>query len=133
MSRAIRDNLLKVTKALPAAAANSNSGSIDLEQASAFPINEGFDVELAVPALPDLVEAKTVIFTFQDSADDSSFAAITGLSTLTITGGSGDGAAAVTRKIRLPSLTRRYVNVNAAVLTAGGDNTGVSYTLSLLL
>lgn len=134
MSRKIRDELLKVTKALPAAAANADSDSIDLEQASAFPLNEGIDVELAIPATPDLVEAKTVIFTFKDSADDTTFAAIPELATLTVTGAAAAaGGPAATRVIRLPSSARRYINVNASVLADGGDNTGVSYTLSLLL
>lgn len=134
MPRAIRDELLKVTKALPAAAANADSDSIDLEQVSAFPVNEGIDVELSIPATPDLVEDKTVIYTFQDSADDSTFAAIEELSTVTITGAAAAaGGPAATRVVRLPSSTKRYINVNAAVLADGGDNTGVSYTLSLLL
>ena len=132
MSRKIRDELLKVTKALPAADANADSDSIDLEQASAFPLNESIDVELAIPALPALVNTKTVTFTFKDSADDSTFANIAALATLVITGGAS-GAAATTRVVRLPSSARRYINVNAAVEADGGDNTGVSYTLSLLL
>lgn len=134
MSRKIRDELLKVVTALPAAAANNNSAAIDLEQASAFPVNEGFDVELDIPATPALVEDKTVIYTFEDSADGTTFAAIPELSTVTITGAAAEaGGPAATRVVRLPSSTRRYIRNNAAVLADGGNNTGVSRTMSLLL
>lgn len=131
-NRAIKDTRLQVVKALPAAAANNDSDSIDLGQVLGGNI-EGIELEISVPALPDLVEAKTVTITIQDSADDSSFATLAGLSTLVITGGTGGGAAATSRVVRLPRITRRYVRFNSAVLTAGGDNTGVSVTASVLL
>lgn len=133
MPRAIRDELLKVTTALPAAAANADSDSIDLEQASAFPVNEGVDVEIVLPATPDLTDGDTITITLQDSADDNTFASIEELATLVVTGAGGTGGPAATRVVRLPSSTKRYINANAAVLTGGGDNTDVSYTLSLLL
>jgi hypothetical protein len=90
-------------------------------------------LELTVPAVTALVDAKTIIYTFKDSADYSSFAAIAALATVTSTGAGGVGAAAVSQAVPLPVATRRYVRVNAAVLTAGGDNTAVSYTLSVKL
>lgn len=128
-----RDYLLSVAKALPAAAANNDSASIDLGNTTPGVVADVIEVEIAVPALPDLVEAKTVTCTLQDSANDSSFTAITGLSTLVVTGGTGNGASAATRVVRLPSSVRRYIRVNTAVLTAGGDNTAKSVTLSLLV
>lgn len=131
-NRTITDASLKVTTALPAAAANADSTSIDLGSVEIFPTNEFIDVKLSVPALPSLVDDKTVTFTFQDSADDSTFAAISELATLVVTGAGGAGAAATSTVVKLPGNTKRYINVNAAVLTAGGDNTGVSYTLEVL-
>jgi hypothetical protein len=129
--RKIQDALLTVTKALPAAAASNSSDSIDLGSAGPA-VLERVNLEISVPALPALVEDKTVTITIQDSADNSSFAAVTGLSTFVITGGVGNGAAAATRTVRLPPTTRRYINALQAVLTAGGDNTGVSVTYKLL-
>jgi hypothetical protein len=126
-----KDAALSVSKALPAAAANNDSDSIDLEQVYGGRI-ENVELEISVPALPALVEAKTVTITIQDSADDSSFAAVTGLATFVITGAVGNGAAAVSRRIKLPPITRRYVRWNQAVLTGGGDNTGVSVTGALV-
>ena len=130
-TRTIQDFDLTVTTALPAAAANADSASIDLEATGPAAL-ESVEIELSVPATPDLVDDKTVIFTFQDSADDSTFAAISELATLTITGAGGAGAAATSTKVRLPSTTARYINVNASTLAAAGDNTGVSYTWKIL-
>jgi len=130
-NRLLTDAQLSVSKAHPAAGANNSTAGINLGQTTIFPVNEKFEAVLSVPALPSLVDAKTVIYTFQDSADGITFAAIPELATLTLTGAGGVGAAAATRTVRLPSSCRQYINVNAAVLAAGGDNTAVSYTLAL--
>ena len=130
MPRALKDAELIVTTALPAAAASNSSDSIDLGQTTQEETYN--EVLLSVPATPALVDDKTITFTFEDSADNSSFAAVTGLSTLVTTGAGGAGAAATSRRVRLPAGTRRYLRVTAAVLTAGGNNTGVSYTLALV-
>lgn len=127
MIRSIKDADLIVTKALPAAAANVNSDTITLGTS----IPEEVQVELSCPAVPSLVDAKTITYTFQDSANGSSFAAIPELATVVQTGASGAGAAAVVHTVQLPPSTRAYLNVNAAVLTGGGDNTAKSFTVSL--
>lgn len=127
MNRILKDAELIVTTALPAAAANNNSVAIDL----GYGVPENVQFELTVPATPSLVDAKTIIYTIQDSADNSSFAAIASLATVTSTGAASAGAAAVSHTVALPPSVRRYVRVNAAVLTAGGDNTAVSYTTAL--
>lgn len=126
-----RDRNLSVTKALPAAAAANNMDAIDLGVNEPGQALGDIDCLLEVPALPALVADKTVTFVFQDSADNTTFAAIPELSNLVITGGVGNGAAAVTRRLRLPRSVRRYIRVTQTVLTAGGDNTAVSPKLSL--
>lgn len=131
-ARNIADAALQKTKALPAAAAANYSDGIDLGQVLGGKI-EGLNVVLECPALPALVEAKTVTFTIKDSADNSTFAAIAELATTVVTGGTGGGAAATEVRFRLPPSARRYIRADAAVLTAGGDNTGVSYTISVLV
>lgn len=127
-----RDALLKSVKALPAAAGTAVSTAIDLGNATPGAVGDKIEVEIAIPATPALVEAKTITVTLHDSADNSSFSAITGLETVVVTGGTGGAGPAVTRTVRLPSSTRRYIATSAVVLTGGGDNTGVSTTLSVL-
>jgi hypothetical protein len=131
-TRTIQDFDLTVTTALPAAAANADSASIDLEATGPAAL-ESVELEIILPATPSLTEDDTITLTIQDSADDSTFSAIEELATLVVTGAAAAaGGPAATRKYRLPSSTRRYINVNAAVLTGGGDNTAVSYTWRLL-
>lgn len=131
MPRNIQDAALRATTALPAAGANNNSASIDLEQPTADTINEGFSVQVKVPDLPALVDTKKVTITFQDSADNETFAAIPEFATFVVTAGAGGGAAA-SRTVRLPSTARRYIRINQAVEAAGGTNTAASTTLQLL-
>lgn len=128
-----RDGLLTVTKALPAAAATAYTDSFDIGHATLGAVGDIIEIEASLPALPSLADTKTCTVTFQDSADNSTFAAITGLSTFVVTGvATGQGSAAATRQVRLPSGTRRYVRASAAVESSGGDNTAKSLTLSLL-
>jgi hypothetical protein len=131
MSRNRRDALLEVTKALPAAAANNNTDAIDLEQVAGGDL-EAIEFEVSVPALPALVEDKTVTITVEDSANGTDFDALDPAITTVITGGAGNGADAKTVRFRLPSTARRHVRLNQAVLAAGGNNTGVSTTFRLL-
>ena len=130
-ARNLRDADFEVSKALPAAAATAYTDSLDLGQTKVQSL-EQVEFEIAVPALPALVEDKTVTISVQDSADDSSFAAVDPAISTVITGGTGNGAAAKTVRFRLPSQTRRYVRLKMDVLTGGGDNTGVSATLAAL-
>lgn len=131
-TRTITDADLTVTTALPAAAANADSDSLDFGAASTAAL-ETVELEIILPATPDLTEGDTITLNIQDSADDSSFAAVEELEPIVVTGaGSAAGGPATTRKYRLPSSAKRYINVNAAVLTGGGDNTGVSFTWRIL-
>lgn len=126
--RNIKDAKLLVTKVFPAAAANDNTGTIDLQVAGYKP--EGMALQISWPALPNLADAKTIIFTIQDSADNNTFASL-GI-TYTLTGAGGVGVAAGSINFRLPAHTRRYVQVNRAVLVAGGDNTAGVNTVALV-
>lgn len=130
--RFLKDTALKVTKALPAANANVNSASIDLGAAAPGISLEGVELDVAIEALPSLADAGTCTVTVQDSADDATFVAVAGLATLVSTGAGGVGAAAKSRRIRLPANVRRYVNVNTAVSNGGGDNTAKVVTAQLV-
>ena len=132
MSALIRDTNLKVTKALPAAGDTNYSDAIDLQEASPGITTRKFQVEVAVPALPSLADAKTYIATLQDSADGASFADVASLASLSFLGAGGAGAAAATRLYKLPEDIRRYIRVKSVVLSSGGDNTAKSVTLSVV-
>lgn len=132
LTRRLADANLTKTKALPAAAAANYSNSIDLGQTTLGPAADHIEVEISIPATPALVDDKTIILTLKDSADDSTFTAIPAIATLTQTGAASAGAAAASRRFKLPPSCRRYLRLDAAVLTAGGDNTAVSYTLKVL-
>lgn len=132
-NRSLKDGLLIKTDALPAANANNDGASLDLAQVELGPTGDHLELELSVPATPALAADKTLTFTVQDSADNSTFATLAGISTMVVTGVASAGAAAASRVIRLPRITRRYVRVNAAIAADGGDNTGVSRTISILV
>lgn len=128
MNRNIRDADLIITKAIPAQNTNENSSALTL--GATFP--ENAQVEIAIPATPSLANGQTITVTLQDSADNSSFAAIPELETLVVTGGGGTGAAAATRTVRLPPSARKFIRMNIAASATAGNNTAVSATLSML-
>lgn len=126
-----RDADFEVVKALPAAAANHNTDSLDIGQAvGGIPENIAFEIE--IPALPALENDKSLTVKVHDSADNSSFAAIDPLIQTTVTGAGGTGSAAKTVRFRLPPTARRYIALNLAVESAGGDNTAKSVTFRAL-
>lgn len=129
----IRDVNLLALKALPAAGATNYSDSIDLgDQSPGQSKLDGFQFEVAIPALPSLADAKTYTGTLQDSADNTTFVDIAPLASITRLGAGGVGAAAKTQLYPLPKDLRRYVRLKNVMLAAAGDNTAVSVTLSLV-
>lgn len=133
MIHGIPDVTLRRTLALPAADASANSTSVDLRGARASAVGANLEARFSIPALPALVEDKTVTVTFEDSADDSSFAAVPELPTLVVTGGAGNGAAKTDLHFYLPPRLRRYLRYSIAVEDLGGNNTGVSAQLDCSL
>lgn len=129
----IRDTNLKVTKALPAAAATNYTDGIDLGDASpGLSKLDDFQLEVAVPALASLADSKTYTGTVQDSADGVTYADVAVLTPLVLTGAGGVGAAAKTQLYPLPKDLRRYVRLKNAVQSAGGDNTAASAAFSVV-
>ena len=127
--RSLEDANLTVALALPAAAANATTAFLNL---GAGRKAEGVILEVDVPALPNLVDAKTVTLSVLDSADGAASAAVATLKAQILTGAGGAGSAAARLRFTLPEDVRQYVAVNAAVLAAGGDNTGSSITVKVL-
>lgn len=127
MNRNLLDTALKVTKALPAQTATANTDSIEI----GYGVPEPIQAQILLPATPSLANSQTITITFQDSADNSSFAAIPELATLVATGGGGVGAAAATRTVYLPPSVRKYVRASIVASATAGDNTAVTATLQL--
>ncbi len=124
-----QDAVLTVVTALPAAAANVTSSGVDVG------LNRKTwreEIAVSVPALPNLVDAHFVTFQPYDSADNSSFAAIPSLGGQVVTGAGGVGSPATTLYWPLPRDARRYIAVNANILTGGGTNTASNYTFYIL-
>lgn len=132
-NRTIKDAKLVVTRVAPAAAANADSSSLDLGQVTAFPINEVLELQIAVPATDTLVEDKVLTVTVQDSADDSTFAAVATLPTVVVTGAATNISAAKTTVLKLAGSVRRYIRINVAVETGGGDVTDTTVSARLLV
>lgn len=130
MGRNIKDANFIATKALPAAGASVSTTAFDITGSGFVP--EEIEAQLSLPATPNLADAKTITLTIEDSADNSSFAAVAALATLVVTGAGGAGAAAASRLLKFPSNLRRYVRVTASVDASGGDNTAVSVTFQIL-
>lgn len=124
MNRNLIDKLLEVTTALPAQNTAKQTATIDL----GLGLPEGIQLEISVPALTALADGQTCTIKVQDSADDSTYADLVGLSTLVLTGAGGAGAAAANRKVYLPPATRRYIQLNIACSATAGDNTAKSVT-----
>ena len=103
---------LNFTSTVTLLAAGANTASFDLEQAVGGDIG-AVVFELAAPALTtaQLTDAKVVTYAFQDSADNSSWAAVDPAISTTQTGAGGAGAAAKTVRFRMPANTRRYVRI----------------------
>ena len=126
----LKDSQLVRSKTLPAAGASASTTSIDL--LATTQAEPHFEVEVAVPALPNLAADKSVTITLEDSVDASAFAAISGLAPLKVTGAVGGGGSAASQRVRLPSAARRYLRATAAVEAAGGNNTAISFSLGLI-
>lgn len=125
----IQDSLLTVTRALPGQNATVNSSAIDLGIVNPVLAGTHSDLVLDVPATTTAT-GQTQTFTIEDSADNSSFAAVAALATLVLTGAS-NATAATTRRWRLPSDVRRYVRVSITSSASATSQTGVLSTLTL--
>ena len=130
--RNLTDLDLQVVTALPAAAANTTSDAIDLEQVVGGEI-EHIAFEIAVPATPALTEAYAITIKVYDGAAANSLAVLDPLIQTTITGAAqAAGGAAKSIRFRLPPTARRFIAVNYAVASGGGNSTAVEATFRLL-
>lgn len=125
----VQDALLASSFALPAQNATVNGPSIDLGNPNPVLAGTHSDLVLAVPATTTAT-GQTQTFTVQDSADNSSFAAVAQLATLVLTGAS-NATPATERRWRLPSSVRQYVRVSVTSSATATSQTGVTAVLTL--
>lgn len=131
-TRLVRDAQLSVTKALPAAAANNNSGTIDLGTGPFH--QEEIVIEISIPAMSAHSDTtKNVVIKLQDSADDSTYNDVSPAISFTLAGVASTGTSATVKRLKLPPGTRRYIQFNQAVDSGGPTLTAKSVTYSVLL
>lgn len=124
-----RDANLTVTRALPAQNTTVTSSSIDLGTAEAALVGTLSDLVVTIPATTTAT-GQSFTVTVQDSADNSSFAAVPALAARAITGVSNATAAAEFRW-RFPSTVRRYIRLSIAASATTGDQTAISATATV--
>jgi hypothetical protein len=129
--RTLRDANLSVSTALPAAGASATSASIDTANINPGRVPEVEGI-IELPATPSLVDAKTVTLTLKDSADNITFNAVADVPAQVTTGTGGTGGPAIAYQFKLPIGLRRYIALQADVLTAGGSNIAISSSLGLI-
>lgn len=131
-NRRLADASLRVTAALPNAAATVNTNSIDLGVARPFPIGDHLTVQIKTTAATG-ANAKNLSIVLQDSDDGSSFANIPTLGAPTVVIAEDNGAyAATTANIALPPEARRYIRASVTGEADGGNASDGSLTLQLV-
>lgn len=118
-----------ITTAILAQAGVSSTG-FDLGQVAGGLI-EGVQLELIVPAVAGITDAKVLTFALSDSADGITYAAVDPAQSTTVTGASGTGTPAKTIGFALPANARRFVRIEQTATATAGTFTG-SFTASLL-
>jgi hypothetical protein len=129
--RRLKDASLNKSVDLPTGAATANTNSVDLGQATPFPITESFHVKLSTSVATG-ANNKTITVKVQDSADNTTFANIAAIGALTVTDNNGAGFPAGSLTVSLPPTTRRYVRGQATSVADGGDSTDGSLTVEFL-
>jgi hypothetical protein len=129
-NRAILDNDLIVSVALPNAGNTVNTNGIDLGETRPCLPGEQYQVKISTTA-GTAANNKNITIVVQDSADNSTFANIATLGSTLINEGSSSYAA-TTAYYSLPSITRRYVRASASGEADGGNAADGTLTLSLV-
>ena len=132
MNRHLRDHLLHVVTALPAAAGTADSDPIDLGAATPWVTTESFNFVVKVDALPALEDDKTATLTLQHSGDGEAWEAIPTLAPLIVIGAGGTGSGAREVIFKVPPTIKRFVRLALAVESGGGDVTAGKATLELV-
>lgn len=127
--RNLKDALATVSKALPAANADNDTDEIYI--GGEGPHRERLKLLVEVPATPALVDGETITFTLENGASVAP-GGINALQTYTVTGANTPGADAVDFYFDISQGIGEYIQVNQAVSSSGGDNTGVTVNYYLV-
>lgn len=129
--REIRDGELTVQTSLPVAGANVIGAALDLEQQNLGAL-ENVVVEIAFPALPNLVSGKAVTATLYGGSNPGALSKLDPVVSTSVVGAASGGGAEKKVVFRLPVKAPRYIAAHFAVDASGGDNTGAKAAVSLL-
>lgn len=128
-SRTVGDANLTKSTALTASASQTKQGSsIDLGSASCELVGSLARLKLDVPSISALTSTHTIAFSIQDSADNSSFADVASISTVTAL---GSAPAVIAQSWPIPDNIRRYVRLKMVSSAAAEDCSAQSATLSV--
>lgn len=126
-NRAMQDYNTSFT-CLGANGATGNSGALfDLGQINAFPINERFDLQVQVPAMPNNVgsgagNGVTILIVHNATSNAANSANIASVSPIFIQGVASTGSAASNVYVKLPGNTLEFIG--AQTIAANGSNPG---------
>lgn len=120
-NRNIQDASFTSTVAI--AQAGANTAGFDLEQVIGGDV-EKVVFELSAPAASGITNAKIITYALEDSADNSTFAAVDPAISTTQTAAGGVGVAAKTIRFRVPANTRRYVRIAQTMTATAGTVSG---------
>lgn len=130
----VRDAKLKRTKALPNGAAATTTDAIDLGHGSGGDLHANVEFIINAPALgtTPMPNAKTMTYAVVESdASDLSNPVVLYDSVLVQTGAGGVGAAAASKRFKLPTTVKRYVGVRATG-SGAGDASASSFNVEAL-
>jgi hypothetical protein len=133
-ARSLKDNTLIVSAALPNAANQVNTNSLDLGQATPYPLTERIQVLVQTTA-GNGANSKNINVAIQESADNSTFTNISNMGVmpvLSFADNAGGGYAAQTATFQLPVSTKRYIRFSSKGEANGGDASNGTMTVSLL-
>lgn len=128
------DAALSKSKALPDGAANVTTDAIDLGHENTGHFIAATELEVEAPALAtaELPDTETMTYDVIASANsDLSSPETIATALITQTGADSAGAAAATKRLRLPTDVKRYIGVKATN-SGAGDASGKSVKASLL-
>ena len=132
MGYAVKDALLKVTKALPAAAGSVYTSGIALGGGD-FLADAEFKVSAPALTTTQLPDTKTMTYTVQHDDDPAFGSPTTLLGTVIVqTGSGGAGAAVATFTFRAPVDVKKNIRLQTTGGAAIGDCSGASATLEAL-
>lgn len=129
--RRLTDESLTKNVTLPSGATTKNTTAIDLGQTTPFPVTEAFHVKLTSSTATG-ANNKNITIKVQDSADNSTFANIAAIGSLTVTDANGAGYSAGSLTVSLPPTTRRYIRGQATGEANGGNAADGTLTVTLL-